>query len=524
MYIFFVGAFTKICDTSGPMPHNVPPVPNQTRRDTQAPTTPTGLTVVNSGGMPLLSWAASTDDRTELAYRVYRDGSLLATTRYTTFRDTVPFSEPHTYVVVAYDSSGRTSSASNVVKISGGADNPTPIAPPVVVTPPTVYDGRIQFAIEPTASNVAAVTKDGQTLGYFRSDELAPLSNLALGITATMSSRGDALNIAGLTDGTCCGGVNYTTATSTNPWVEVDLGSSKQVESIDHMVAGLSSTAVPTTYMVSEQPLTGLSLAQAKALPGVTFVRTQSTGASLLQPVFGTGRYIRIWAECSSCALRVAEMRVWGGSQRAPIQISVPGGEGTYYATALGLDGRASTATPVIVDASTNRALVSWSKVESITARQSSTYPGGDASKAIDGNIDGNWAAGSVSSTQGSTSTNLGRAAGVTTRSSSTLNATSTAAKAVDGVTTGSPAAGTAFGSQPGSTGTNLLRVAGVSVFETNPVDGNSAARAIDGVTGGNAAAGSVAIVHETVRGRMVAAGPGRVTPDRRPSDLAANR
>lgn len=154
---------------------------------------PAGLTVTNSGGKPSLTWTVSTDDRTELAYRIYRDGSLVGMTRYPSFVDTVPYSEPHTYVVVAYDSSGRTSTASNVVKINGGATSATPIAAPVVVTPPTVYDGRVQFAIEPTASNVASVkiTKDGATLGYFRSDERTPLSNLALGRTATMSSRGD---------------------------------------------------------------------------------------------------------------------------------------------------------------------------------------------------------------------------------------------------------------------------------------------------------------------------------------------
>lgn len=321
--------------------------------------------------------------------------------------------------------------------------------------------------------------------------------------------------------------------------------------------------------------MTGLSLAQAVAAPGATVVRTQSTRVSLLQPSRiqplrpDLGGVLLVCAHGQRCECGAA-------ASRPPMKISVPGGEGTYYTTALGIDGRASTPTPIIVDATTERALVSWSATE--TSWRASRVPTARPSPAgqSTGRLTGPGAPTPSPTRSTRSAPTLAEQQGSPLVRRAHLNPSSTPAKALDGTTTGSPTNGTAFGSLPGT-----------AAFRSSAPNRRNRqrdqhgqrcwrpARAVDGNTSGDTAAGSVAIasqvggaaaptgtvtnlahngrdrsaverlranlasvgcdrrqyrkhhrvdhVHQAVRGRMVANRPRRLTADQQPADLAAN-
>jgi len=94
--------------------------------DTQAPSVPSDLTSLNVQSESLvLNWTASTDNVAVVAYEVYKDGSLLATTSTTSYQ--VVELQPSTnyqFTVKAKDVSGNSSassSAHNVTTLSEGA-------------------------------------------------------------------------------------------------------------------------------------------------------------------------------------------------------------------------------------------------------------------------------------------------------------------------------------------------------------------------------------------------------------------
>jgi chitodextrinase len=79
--------------------------------DTQPPTAPTNLTATAGKGKKFtLAWDASTDNVGVAGYRVYRDGTLIATTASTVSSDTLGGKSPTaTYLVAAYDAAGNVS-------------------------------------------------------------------------------------------------------------------------------------------------------------------------------------------------------------------------------------------------------------------------------------------------------------------------------------------------------------------------------------------------------------------------------
>jgi chitodextrinase len=83
--------------------------------DTQAPTTPTGLTASASSPTQVnLSWTASNDNVGVTGYEVFRNGAYLATATATSFSDTTASpSTPYTYEVRALDAAGNRSGFSN---------------------------------------------------------------------------------------------------------------------------------------------------------------------------------------------------------------------------------------------------------------------------------------------------------------------------------------------------------------------------------------------------------------------------
>jgi chitodextrinase len=84
-------------------------------------TTAVGITQIN------LSWNASTDAVGVKGYKIYRGGTLIATTTNTgtTYSDTgLTPSTVYTYTIAAYDAAGNTSSVT--VGVSGTTQTPTP--------------------------------------------------------------------------------------------------------------------------------------------------------------------------------------------------------------------------------------------------------------------------------------------------------------------------------------------------------------------------------------------------------------
>jgi thermitase len=87
--------------------------------DTTPPSAPTNLKAsVSKTRKVTLSWIASTDNVGVAGYRLYRNGSLLATTTKPGATDTLAKSVTATYYVVAYDAAGNVSASSSSVTVS----------------------------------------------------------------------------------------------------------------------------------------------------------------------------------------------------------------------------------------------------------------------------------------------------------------------------------------------------------------------------------------------------------------------
>src|SRR5438046_1809455 len=122
--------------------------------DTTPPTVPTGLTAsAVSSSQINLAWTASSDNVGVSGYRVYRNGTQIATTSATSFANTgLSPSTTYSYTVAAYDAAGNLSAQSS----SASATTP---APPDT-TPPSVTINQAAGQGEPTGSspiNVPAV-------------------------------------------------------------------------------------------------------------------------------------------------------------------------------------------------------------------------------------------------------------------------------------------------------------------------------------------------------------------------------
>jgi YD repeat-containing protein len=130
-------------------------VKNVSTPDVTAPSTPTGLSATAASPSRInLSWTGSTDTGGSglAGYRVYRGGSLIASTTTTSYSNTgLAASTTYSYTVAAYDNASNTSSQSNtasattlppvVASLSTNTwrwlkrgTNPTQIDPPVVCT------------------------------------------------------------------------------------------------------------------------------------------------------------------------------------------------------------------------------------------------------------------------------------------------------------------------------------------------------------------------------------------------------
>jgi chitodextrinase len=161
--------------------------------DTTPPTTPTGLTAVAISSSQInLNWTASTDNVGVAGYRLYRNGSQIATTTATSYSDTgLSASTTYAYNVAAFDAAGNTSPQSSPASantLAGSTQGPT-----VSITSPTngqVLSGPVTITAE-AADNlgVAGVQfyLDGTALG--QDSTTAPYSTTWNTIQATNASH-----------------------------------------------------------------------------------------------------------------------------------------------------------------------------------------------------------------------------------------------------------------------------------------------------------------------------------------------
>jgi chitodextrinase len=101
--------------------------------DTQPPTVPSGLSAnAFSTTQVNLSWVVSSDNVGVTGYRVFRNGTPIATPSTTTYQDTgLSPATTYTYAVSAFDAAGNESSPSTGVPV-------TTQSPPLDTSPPTV--------------------------------------------------------------------------------------------------------------------------------------------------------------------------------------------------------------------------------------------------------------------------------------------------------------------------------------------------------------------------------------------------
>src|SRR5213076_3070428 len=130
--------------------------------DTTRPSVPTGLTAsAVSSSQINLSWAASSDNVVVSGYRVYRNGTQIATTSATSFiNQGLSPSTTYSYTVAAFDAAGNLSARSSAASAT------TPAAPDT--TPPSVPTGLTASAVSSSQINLswAASSDDVGVTGY----------------------------------------------------------------------------------------------------------------------------------------------------------------------------------------------------------------------------------------------------------------------------------------------------------------------------------------------------------------------
>jgi hypothetical protein len=146
--------------------------------DTTAPSIPPGLTATAfSSSAVNLSWTASTDSVGVTGYKVYRDGSQIATTANTSYSDSnLSANTAYSYSVSAYDAAGNNSSQS-----ASASATTQPTAPP----PPTTHT----YWVSPTGAASWANCKSD-----------APLDGIAacpLNTANTNAAAGDTVYLRG---------------------------------------------------------------------------------------------------------------------------------------------------------------------------------------------------------------------------------------------------------------------------------------------------------------------------------------
>lgn len=130
--------------------------------DTSAPTTPTGLQAqATSSTQVNLEWSDSTDDTAVTGYKVFRDGTELATPHASHYNDAgLTPDTVYSYTVVAFDAAGNQSSQTAIVSATTSTQ--------ADVTPPTAPSGLQSQSVSITTATLSwdAANDDNEVAGY----------------------------------------------------------------------------------------------------------------------------------------------------------------------------------------------------------------------------------------------------------------------------------------------------------------------------------------------------------------------
>ncbi len=140
--------------------------------DTEAPTTPTGLSGAGVTTTRIdLSWNASTDNVGVTGYEIRRDGALIATIAGTTYSDTgLTANTSYSYTVAARDDAGNVSAESGAVNAStlAAPDTEAPTTPTGLVGN-AISSSQIDLSWNASTDNVGVsdyrVRRDGVLIG-----------------------------------------------------------------------------------------------------------------------------------------------------------------------------------------------------------------------------------------------------------------------------------------------------------------------------------------------------------------------
>lgn len=126
--------------------------------DTTAPTAPTNLrtSTAPTASSVSLVWNASTDNIAVSGYRVYRNGSLIATTASNSYTDTaVSASTSYTYLAMAFDAANNTASSNSLaINTPAAADTSAPTAPTNLRTSTTPTTTQVSLIWNASTDNV----------------------------------------------------------------------------------------------------------------------------------------------------------------------------------------------------------------------------------------------------------------------------------------------------------------------------------------------------------------------------------
>ena len=305
---------------------------------------------------------------------VVRDGLANSAAATTTVTTTTPVNQ----VPVASAGTAQTVNTGTTVTLDGSgsrdADN-DPLTytwtqtggPAVTLSSRTVQKPTFTSPATPATLTFSLVVRDGKVDSAVSTTTVTVTApNLARGKTATQSSTSGtavaARAVDGNTNGVFASGSVTQTNLSTQPWWQVDLGSAAAVSTVTVWSRTDSNRMGAGSVFISSTDMSGRSRSSLQADDSVkemSFSAFSSTTNSLtLNAGNATGRYVRVQLSSIITTLNLAEVQV-GGTTGA-------------------------------VNLSTNR-----------PATQSSTDVG-TAARAVDGNTNGVFAAGSVSRTASS--------------------------------------------------------------------------------------------------------------------------
>jgi chitodextrinase len=161
--------------------------------DSTPPTAPTNLsaTAVTAAEIDL-SWTASTDNVAVAGYKVFRNGTQIATTGGTTYADKgLAASTTFSYTVYAYDAAGNVSPASNTASATTLADTTPPTAP-TNLTATAVSTSQVNLSWTASTDNVGVA---GYTV-YRNGVSVATVATTAYSDTGLQASTGYAYTVA----------------------------------------------------------------------------------------------------------------------------------------------------------------------------------------------------------------------------------------------------------------------------------------------------------------------------------------